>query len=90
MKVREFCKILDLEECQVNEIRIREYTEETLTFDTLTESALGYGNRYDEYDTVVEWFLADYGDYEIMEGAYVVNGSFRCDLRKDEENGKTL
>lgn len=83
MKVKEFCKILELEECGVDKIKIREYCKGKVVVRYLSDAELNCGNHWDEYDTVVEWFLAEYGDCEIMEGAYIYDGSFRCELRKE-------
>lgn len=87
MKVKEFCKILNLDECGVNDIVVAVATKDRVTYQRMHESDFGYGEDYDRYKTVAEWLIGEYGDCEIMDDNYILNGCFVLSVRKEGKNG---
>ncbi|MBQ0066809.1 MAG: hypothetical protein KBS60_01285 [Phascolarctobacterium sp.] len=83
MTVKEFCQILNLDDCGVHSITIRAVNGNKITEEHYSDSDFGYGEDYDCYTTVTERLIGEYGDWQIMDDNYITSdGCFVVDLRK--------
>jgi len=86
LKVKEFCRVLDLDECNVSEIRVRYFHNGRVEFETMTDAQMNY--TAEEYDTLGQWFEGKYRNMEVMEGVCILSRTMFIDLR--EEKNETL